>query len=68
MAKIIEISIGFLAEENTLKNALLHYKAERENYFREQKTSHDNKYVPNQHIIIADINNCKSLLKKLNSK
>lgn len=65
MNKLIEITTGFLSEEYTLKNALVRYKTEKEGYYREQRLTHTNGFIPNQHLIIADIKNCKSMLKKL---
>jgi hypothetical protein len=65
MSKILEITTGFLGEEYTLKNALTRYKAEKEGYYREQRLTHPGGFIPNQHLIIADIKNCKSMLKKL---
>jgi hypothetical protein len=65
--KQIEISTGFLSEEFTLKIAVQNYmKMEQKNYGA-LKMVHG-KFVPNQHIYIANINNCKSLLEKLNKK
>ena len=63
--KTIEITTGLFAEDMTIKSALKKYKAEREGYYRQQKLIFSDGFFPNQHIIKADINNCKSLLKKL---
>jgi hypothetical protein len=62
--KTIEITTGFLGEEMTLKIALKELIKETQDTFNELKKVNP-KYVPNQHLYIAHIRNCKSLLKKL---
>lgn len=64
MAKIIEISTGFLGEEMTLKTALQEFAKERQDAFN--KLNKDKtKFFPNQHIYKAHIKNCRAMLKKL---
>ena len=65
--KTIEITTGFLGEENTLKVALSEHSKERQDAFNKLKKANPD-FVPNQHIYKAHIKNCKSLLKKLNTK
>lgn len=65
MAKNIEITTGYLGEEMTIKSALTEYLKDRQDTLKRLKKVWGSKFVPNQHLYIAHINNCKSLLKKL---
>ena len=65
--KIIEITDGFLSGETTLKVAITELLKERQDTFNKLKKANP-AFVPNQHLYMAHIKNCKSLLKKLNNK
>jgi hypothetical protein len=62
--KTIEMSTGYLGEENTLKVALTHLLKEQQDTLKSLKKDNPT-FVPNQHLYVAHIRNCKSLLKKL---
>lgn len=63
--KTIEVTTGFLSEEFTLRSALKYKLMNSEQLLHDMKDKNNTKFIPNQHIIIADIRNCKLLLKKL---
>ena len=65
MSKTIEITTGFLSEENTIKVALTECLKDKEDTLKRLKKVWDAKFVPNQHLYMAHIKNCKLLLKKL---
>lgn len=62
--KTLEITTGFLEEETTLKVAITELLKERQDTLNKLKKDNPG-FVPNQHLYIAHIKNCKSLLKKL---
>lgn len=64
MTKTIEVTTGFLGEEYTFKVAITHFLKEQEQ-LKKQRNKDNKDFIPNQHIVIAHIKNCKSILKKL---
>jgi hypothetical protein len=64
MSKQIEITTGMFSEEWTMKIALQNYMKTEQKHLATLRLVHG-KFVPNKHILIANINNCKSILEKL---
>ena len=62
--KTIEMSTGYLGEENTLKISLTRFLKEQQDTLKSLKID-KHTFVPNSHLYVAHIRNCKSLLKKL---
>jgi hypothetical protein len=64
MVRTVYVTIGFLQEDTTLKVALTELLKERQDTLNKLKKENP-KFVPNQHLYIAHIKNCRTLLNKL---
>jgi hypothetical protein len=62
--KTIDITNGFLGEESTLKVAITELLKERQDTLLKLKKANP-AFVPNQHLYMAHIKNCRSILKKI---